>query len=98
MDDVIDALLAVFARGMNCDLIQVGSEQPTTIREAAELVVKISGKSIDIQWDTSKPEGDRGRIADCTRARQILGWKPHVDLETGLKRTYEWIASRLARA
>lgn len=95
VDDVIEALLAVLERGMNCDLIQIGSEQPTTIRQAAELVVKISGKPIKIQWDTSKPEGDRGRIADCARAREILGWQPHVDLETGLQRTYDWVATRL---
>lgn len=80
---------------MNRDLIQIGSEQPTTIRQAAELVVKISGKPIEIQWDTSKPEGDRGRIADCARAREILAWQPRVDLETGLQRTYDWVASRL---
>lgn len=47
---------------MNRDLIQIGSEQPTTIRQAAELVVKISGKPIEIQWDTSKLEGDRGEL------------------------------------
>ena len=96
VDDVVEALQAVLERGMGCGLIQVGSEQPTTIREAAELVVKISGKSIDVQWDTSKPEGDRGRIADCSRAREILDWRPRVDLETGLRRTYDWIAGKIA--
>ncbi|MCC6500700.1 MAG: NAD-dependent epimerase/dehydratase family protein [Anaerolineales bacterium] len=98
VDDVIEGLLAVFERGMNRGLIQIGSERPTTIREAAELIVKISGKNIDVQWDTSKPEGDRGRIADCTRARACLGWKPRVDLETGLQRTYDWVAARHALA
>lgn len=98
VDDVIDALQAVFERGMNCGVIQVGSEQATTIREAAELVVRISGKPIEIEWDMSKPEGDRGRIADCTRARQILGWQPQVNLETGLQRTYDWIASKVTHA
>ena len=98
VDDVIEGLLAVFERAMNRGLIQIGSERPTTIREAAELVVKISGKDIDVQWDTSKPEGDRGRIADCTRARALLDWKPRVDLETGLHRTYDWVAARSAIA
>lgn len=98
VDDVIDALIAVLERGMNCDVIQVGSEQATTIRQVAEQVVKISGKTINIQWDTSKPEGDHGRIADCTRARQVLNWRPQVDLETGLQRTYDWISDNLSRS
>lgn len=95
VDDVVNALVLMASKGMNQGLIQVGSEKPTTIREASELIVKISGKPIDIQFDLSKPEGDRGRIAICDRARSILGWNSEIDLSSGLQCTYDWIAGKM---
>ena len=76
---------------LSCGDIQIGSEQPTSVRDLAETVVKISEKNIKIYFDESKPEGDRGRIGICERARNILGWKPQVSLDEGLARTYAWI-------
>lgn len=95
IDDIIEALLLIVQHGMNRGPIQIGSEKPTSIREAAEAIVKISGKPIEIIYDASKPEGDHGRIAICDRAREILGWRPKVDLETGLKNSYDWILKQL---
>lgn len=96
VDDVVEAILLTARRGLNCGLIQIGSERATTLREAAETVVRISGKPIEIRYDRSKPEGDRGRIAICDRARDLLGWRPRVDFVTGMERTYEWIKGKIA--
>lgn len=96
VDDVVEAIILCVEKGMNQGLIQVGSEHATTLREAAETVVRISGKEIPITFDTAKPEGDRGRIAVCDRARAILGWKPKIDFVTGMERTYEWIQEQIA--
>jgi GDP-D-mannose 3',5'-epimerase len=90
VDDIVDALLAVPRRGMGQGVIQIGSECPTTVRELAQMIVRISGKSIEPQFDASKPSGDRGRIACCERARAILDWRPRVTLEEGLARSYAW--------
>jgi GDP-D-mannose 3', 5'-epimerase len=95
VDDVVEALLLVAQRGMNKGLIQIGSEKAATIREVAQLVVQISGKPINATFDISQPEGDRGRIAVCDRARNILGWKPDVQLAAGLEQTYKWIAAQI---
>lgn len=95
VDDVVQSLILVTKSGLNKGVIQIGSELPTTIREAAELIVQISGKSIDIEFDITKPEGDRGRIAVCTRAREILGWEARTGLKVGLERMHEWILSQI---
>lgn len=97
IDDVIDALLSVISRGMNKGVIQIGSENPTTLREAAETIVRISGKPIPMQFDTSKPEGDRGRIAVCDRAKDILDWRGKINFDTGVERMYRWIERQLER-
>ena len=94
--DAIEALILIAERGMNKDVIQIGSEKATTIREAANLIIEISGKTIQATYDESKPEGDKGRIASCSRARNILGWEPKTDLRTGLEETYLWIEKNVS--
>jgi len=91
VDDVINALLLLLKKGMNQGLIQIGSEKAVTIHDAAKTILKISNKDINIKYDNTKPEGDRGRIAVCDRAKKILGWKPEVDFVEGIKKMYEWI-------
>ena len=56
----------------------------------AEKIVALSGKDIEIRFDSTKPEGDQDRKADNSRAQKILNWRPKVSLENGLARTYSW--------
>ena len=95
VDDVVDAVLLALGKGYGHGVIQIGPDVCTSIREIAETVVEISGKDIDIQYDTSKPEGDRGRCADYSKARELLGWEPKVTLRDGLEDLYRWIETRI---
>ena len=70
-------------KGMGHGYIQIGPSVCTSIKEIAETVVKISGKDIEIVYDTTKPEGDKARSADYTKAKTILGWEPKIALEDG---------------
>lgn len=97
IDDIINALVSVAGKGMNKGLIQIGSEKAVTLKEAAETVIKISDKQIELKFDLSKPEGDRGRIGICDRAREILGWEQTVDFESGLRNTYQWIEQQMKK-
>jgi len=97
IDDIVDALVAALDRGWGQGPIQIGPGICTTIREIAETTVAISGKQIPITFDTSKPEGDKGRCADYSKAARLLGWKPRVSLDVGLKRTYAWVCAKLER-
>jgi GDP-D-mannose 3',5'-epimerase len=95
VDDVVRALVATAERGLGTGLIQIGPSQAVTIAEVARLIVEISGKSIEVKFDTSKPEGDRLRCANFAKARRILGWNPLVDMRIGLDRLFTWIAARI---
>jgi len=94
VDDVVDGLLSMMESSLQNGPIQLGTDRCTTIRELAETVVGISGKNIQIRYDVSKPEGDKGRRADSSKAKKILGWEPTVSLEDGLRSTYKWIEQR----
>jgi len=43
------------------------------------------------QYNVAAPEGVRGRNADLTLVKKVLGWEPKVSLEEGLGKTYRWI-------
>ena len=74
--------------------INIGSERLVTIDELADMIIRISGKDIAKEYDLSAPQGVRGRNADITLARKVLGWKPTVSLEEGLAKTYKWIDAK----
>lgn len=95
VDDVVDALVTTMTKGLGHGVIQIGPDICTSIKEIAEMAVEISDKNIKIQYDTSKPEGDRGRCADYSKARRILDWEPRVALKAGLSSLYEWVESRI---
>jgi nucleoside-diphosphate-sugar epimerase len=95
VDDAVNALILSLEKGWGHGVIQIGPEICTSIKEIAELVVKISGKNIEIVYDTTMPEGDKARSADFSKAKKILGWEPKVTLEEGICKQYEWIKNQM---
>lgn len=91
VNDVVEAIVLGLRKGMGQGVMQIGPDVCTSIREVAETVVAISGKPTRIHFDTTKPEGDRGRCADYAKARRVLGWSPTVTLRDGLADLYSWI-------
>ena len=95
VDDIVNALILVVQKGMNKGLIQISSGKATTLKELAEMIVKISKKPIKIKFDASKPSGDRGRIGIADRAKSILGWHPVTEINSGLTKTYQWVNEQI---
>lgn len=91
VDDIIDALILLAQKGMNKGLIQVGNGIPISIKEVAETIIRLSGKEIQMEYDLSAPEGDKGRVSAGNKAKEFLGWLPRWSLEEGLTATYSWI-------
>jgi GDP-D-mannose 3',5'-epimerase len=74
--------------------LNIGSERLVTIDELADMIIKISGKTITKKYDLLAPQGVRGRNADIALARKFLGWEPKVGLKEGLAKTYNWIETQ----
>jgi nucleoside-diphosphate-sugar epimerase len=77
--------------------INIGSERLVTVDELADIIIRVSGKKITKEYDLSAPQGVRGRNADISLARKVLGWEPKVSLERGLSKTYRWIEEQCAK-
>ncbi len=97
VDDVVDAIEALLEKGMNNGVIQIGPSESHSIADIAKKIVTLSGKDINIQFDKSKPEGDKDRSADSSKAQKILGWTQKVSIDDGLNRTYQWASTYLRK-
>jgi len=71
--------------------INIGSDRLISVEDLADMVIGISGKKISKDHDLSAPEGVRGRNADLTLVKKVLGWEPKVSLDEGMEKTYRWI-------
>jgi len=77
--------------------LNIGSDRLVTIDELADIIIEISGKEIRKEYDLSAPQGVRGRNADLTLVKKVLGWEPQVSLEEGLEKTYKWIEGMISK-
>jgi GDP-L-fucose synthase len=73
--------------------INVGTGKDVTIKEVAEAMKEIVGFKGNLTFDTTKPDGPPRKLIDVSRLSS-MGWKYSIDLEKGLKKTYEWYCNQ----
>ena len=76
--------------------LNIGSEEMVTINQLADMVIRISGKSLSIN-NVPGPTGVRGRRSDNRLISETLGWAPSEKLIVGIEKTYAWINKQVFR-
>jgi GDP-L-fucose synthase len=94
VDDMAKAVVFALENRLPDYLYNVGTGEDLTIKELAETIQKITGHKGEIIWDSSKPDGTPRKLMDITKMHE-LGWKHELDLEEGVKRTYEWFLDNI---
>lgn len=69
--------------------INVGSGEDISIREVSEIMRRVVGFEGEIRFDPSRPDGAKRKLIDVSRLTE-MGWTYTVELEEGLRRTYDW--------
>ena len=95
-DDLARACVFLMANYSEEQFINVGFGSDVSIRELAELVRECVGFSGEIIWDTTKPDGTPRKWMDSARLF-ALGWRPQVDLRTGIGLAYEDFCRRAVK-
>lgn len=94
VDDLAEAILFAFENNLDDHLYNVGFGSDLTIKQLAELVQKIVGHKGNIIWDINKPDGTPKKLMDSSKLRK-LGWEPKINLEEGIRITYDWFLENL---
>jgi nucleoside-diphosphate-sugar epimerase len=69
------------------EIINLGNPTEYTINEVAQLIIKLTGTTSKIVFHPLPIDDPKKRRPDISKAERLLNWRPHIDLEEGLKRT-----------
>jgi len=94
VDDLGKAVLFSLQNEHNHHFYNVGSGIEITIKSLSELIQKIVGHLGEIIWDISKPNGTPKKLMDSS-ILNAKGWKPSINLEKGIIKTYDWFLNNL---
>jgi nucleoside-diphosphate-sugar epimerase len=87
-------MLLLMQRGSSWPVVNVGYGEDFSIAQIAEMIRAVTGFEGRIDFDTSKPNGSKGKLLDSSRIR-ALGWVPAIHPTHGLKTAYDCFLNRL---
>jgi len=76
--------------------VNIGNPNKFTILECAQMVLKVTGSNSKIGYEPLPQDDPKQRQPDITKARQLLGWEPKIDLEAGLRLSLDYFRKAVA--
>ena len=89
VNDLGKAVLFALENTMEEYLYNVGTGSDLTIKKLAEQIQSTIGHKGEIKWDSTKPDGTPRKLMDNSKILS-LGWSPSIQLNDGIKSTYQW--------
>ena len=96
VDDFAEAINLLLQKYDSNEPINIGVGQEISILDLANLIKEIVQFDGDIFWDDSKPDGTPRKLLDISKLTS-LGFKPKINLENGIKATYNWYLEQLEK-
>jgi UDP-glucuronate decarboxylase len=96
ISDAIEGYLRLLLSDYNGEPFNIGSDSPeVSIGELAETIIDISGKKLEVQYQASHDsdylvDNPKRRCPSIDKAKKFLGYNPKINLEEGLRRTYDY--------
>jgi len=93
VEDCVEGLRLAAERYEGAEPVNLGTGEEIAIRDLALLVRDATGWDGEIEWDTTRPNGQPRRKLDTTRAWERFGFRASVGLRDGIHRTVNWYRS-----
>ena len=97
VSDEIDGILRL-SKSDEHGPVNIGNPSEWTVLDCAKAVLRITGSASQIAYRPLPQDDPTQRCPDITKAKELLGWEPKVDLETGLKLSLDYFKSSLESA
>ena len=94
----VSDLVEGIVRMMDCQHhlpINLGNPQEKTVLEIASLIKELTGSKSEIVFKSLPTDDPKRRLPDITKAKQLLGWEPKMELLDGLKTTIAWFRDQV---
>lgn len=89
VDDLAEGLIFIANNNVKKESLNIGSKEEISIKNLCKIIKKIIDYDGEIKFDHSKPNGTMRKKTDLSKITK-LGWAPKINLESGIKLTYEW--------
>jgi GDP-L-fucose synthase len=93
VDDAAEGIVLATERYNKPDPVNLGAGREISIHDLVELIRRHTGYAGEIDWDTSKPDGQPRRCLAVSRAYEEFGFEAKMPFDEGLRRTVEWYRS-----
>ena len=97
VSDLMEGIVRAF-HGEHADPINLGNPREFTVRQLADIVLRLTGSSSPVEYRPLPVDDPKVRQPDITLARTVLRWEPAVSLEEGLRHTIDDFRRRAAAA
>jgi nucleoside-diphosphate-sugar epimerase len=88
--DLAKGLVQLIDRFPEPDPVNFAGNEEITIKQLAESILQLMGKTAKIRLEPGKPSGPQRRVLDISKAKEKLGWVPTTTLKNGLQATIEF--------
>lgn len=95
VEDAAEAIVLATEKYNKPEPLNIGAGFEISIKDLANLIAKLTGFQGEIDWDTTKPDGQPRRCLDVSKAEIELGFKAKTSFEEGLRNTIEWYRKSL---
>jgi len=92
--DLIDGIYRL-SQSAGHEPVNIGNPTEFTILEFAKLIIKLTGSPSQLTYRPLPQDDPKQRRPDITRARQLLGWEPQVQLAEGLAKTIDFFRDKV---
>ncbi len=92
VSDLVEGIFGL-AVSTESDPVNIGNPREMSVKEFAELILKLTGSSSEIDYRPLPVDDPKVRQPDITRAKTILRWEPRCSLEDGLRQTIRYFSS-----
>jgi len=89
ISDLTDGIYKLILSSFN-DPLNLGNPHEFTILELAKQILALTASKSKIIFKALPQDDPRQRQPDISKAKKVLNWQPHIELEEGLKKTVEW--------
>ena len=92
--DLTNAILLACGKSSSEKLFNIGSGSPCSLNQLIDLLQRVSGRKVAVDYKDSRACDSSVNYLDCKRARKVLGWQPQYSFREGLHRTWQWVADK----
>lgn len=90
VEDAAEGVVDALERYDDPEPVNLGTGEEISIRDLVNEIAEVVGFDGDVEWDTSKPDGQPRRCLDTSRAEERFGWTADTPFRDGLERTVAW--------